>query len=479
MKRRTFINNSFWITTGLVTSCKKTIPEKKNQARVISGKVKSGDKGLANVVISDGFSVVKTSADGRYEIKLASESKHIFVSIPSGYEFPHENNLAKHYNFAKEAPFLSLIDSISEVNINFHLTPLKVNDRKHSFIIWADPQIANESDVVKLATSVADVQSYVQSLPANTLIHGITVGDLVSDNLPLFKNYNDAIAQCGMPFFQVLGNHDIDIDNGLGENARISFKKNYGPTYYSFNRGNVHYVVLDNILYSGSGFKYKGSIPQEQLEWLKKDLSFVSPDKLIILCAHIPLAGVDNREELYNILRPYNVHVMSGHKHYNQNIIKDHVFEHVHSAVCGAWWTGDVAIDGTPLGYAVYEVDNTNIKWHFKSVGFDKSYQLRTAVSLKAGKKYVQANVWNWDPNWKVQWSANGVNKGTLGKVSEFDVKTTALYKGPDLPEGELKWIEPVQTEHLFSAPIPAGTTQIKVIATDRFENIYESILDV
>src|SRR5690606_12939149 len=71
-----------------------------------------------------------------------------------------------------------------------------------------------------------------------------------------------------------------------------------GPTYYSFNLGEVHYVVLDNIQYINTGGapgvvgqrNYNDVITPEQIEWLKKDLETL-PDKTapVVIAMHAPL----------------------------------------------------------------------------------------------------------------------------------------------------------------------------------------------
>jgi hypothetical protein len=466
MQRRKFIYNFLWITGGLIAGCSKRFSLSKGKGEIVKGRVAANGKGLPDVVVSDGFSVVKTSNNGTYELELTEKSEHVFVSIPSGFEMPHQKNIARHYIAVSEAN-----------NWDFDLEQLSVNDDKHQFMIWADPQVKNQSDVDKLMSqSVPDVQEYMKTLPANTLIHGICVGDIVWDNQPLFASYNAAIEKCGMPFFQVLGNHDMDYRKGGDETSDDTFKKTYGPTYYSFNRGQVHYVVLDDVLYTGTERDYKGSITQDQLLWLKKDLKFVPKERLIVLCSHIPIHTVENKQALYDIVKDYNVHIMTGHTHYNNNIIKDNVYEHVHGTVCGAWWTGPICGDGTPPGYAVYEVNGTDIKWHYKSVGKDKNHQIRTMLQDRNnGEKELVANVWNWDPTWKVEYHIDGTSKGVLPRKDDFDPLAVALYLGDQLPKSR-PFVEPKQTDHIFKAIIPAGAKEIKIRATDRFGNIYETI---
>ncbi|MEJ7826570.1 MAG: calcineurin-like phosphoesterase family protein [Segetibacter sp.] len=467
MQRRTFLQKLLWIIGGITaaSACTKRSGTLGSDGKLVKGKVTSQGKGLANVILSDGFSVVNTGSDGSYQITLGANSEHIFVSIPSGYAFPHEKNIARHYK-----------EVAGTDTFNFELTPLTLKDDQHQFMIWADPQVKNSQDVQKLMTqSVPDVQQYVKALSANTLIHGICVGDIVWDNLPLYSSYNQAIERCGLPFFQVIGNHDMDYEKGGDEKSDDTFKKTYGPSYYSFNRGQVHYVVLDDVYYLGADRDYKGFITEEQLAWLKKDLSFVTPDKLIVLCTHIPVHNsVENKQALYDILKPYKTHIMTGHTHYNLNVISGNVYEHVHGTVCGAWWTGPICGDGTPPGYAIYEVNGTELKWHYKSVGKTRAHQIRTMVEPNSAGDRLVANVWNWDPSWKVEWQVDGISKGLLPRSTDYDPLAVTLYLGDQLPVSRT-FVEPNRTEHLFKTTIPKGAQQVKIIATDRFGVQYEA----
>ena len=119
---------------------------------------------------------------------------------------------------------------------------------------------------------------------------------------------------------------------------------------------------------------------------------------------------------------------MSGHTHHNRNVIGGNIYEHVHGTLCGAWWTGPVCEDGTPSGYGIYEVDGTDLKWQYKSVGhpLDISFLHRYIQPMPAQKE-VQANVWNWDKDWKVEWWADEVYKGTVANVNNFDPQTITL----------------------------------------------------
>ena len=468
MRRRIFIKNLLLFSGSVVIGSQSILADTLTGLR-IKGRVTSNNKRLANVIVSDGFTVVKTNSKGKYELPFNKLARFVFISIPSGYSFPNDKGIARHYHH---------ILSAIKRDYDFQLEELKTDDSKHKFIVWADPQVKNEDDVqLMLNHSVPDVRKLVASEPG-TLFHGIGAGDLVWDEHSLFKRYSEAVAGMGMPFFQVLGNHDMDYRKGGDETSDNTFGTNFGPTYYSFNRGKAHYVVLDDVRYLGKDRDYDGYITPQQLDWLKQDLSHIPKDNLIVISVHIPVHNsVKNNTDLYAVLESYkNVHIMSGHTHYNKNVISNGVYEHNHGTVCGAWWTGPICSDGAPNGYGVYEVNGTDLTWHYKATGLDKNYQISLDVEELTNQKRLLANVWNWDPEWKVEWWADDKPMGVLENVAGFDPQAVRLFKGPKLPV-KRSFAEPSRTDHLFMAHFSPEVKTIRVVAVDRFGNKYEQQL--
>jgi len=460
MNRRIFLERFGLLATGMVVSLKSEAFSNLKHAGRISGTVTNGKNPIADAVLSDGFEVVKTNANGQYTIQLNDKSEFLFLSTPSGYDFKTDvGSVNRQY------------ENLGARNeINFKLTKLKQSDDKHHFIIWADPQVKNKKDVAQMMeTSVPDVKRLLKEIGAKELVHGIGVGDLVWDNLPLFDDYNKAVEQMGIPFFQCLGNHDMDYRLGGDETSDRTFKKYYGPTYYSFNRGKAHYIVLDDVRYLGEDRKYDGYITEEQLAWMEKDLQYVPKDNLVIINTHIPVHNsVKNNEAFYKILTTFtNVHVMSGHTHYNRNVIRDGVFEHNHGAVCGAWWTGPICSDGAPRGYGVYEVTGKQLKWYYKGTGLDRKYQVSIDVERLTGNNRIIANVWNHDPEWKVECFLDGVLT-PMEMMKGFDPEAVRLYLGDKLPASR-PFAEPTRTEHLFMTHCSSSVKTVKIVATDRF----------
>jgi hypothetical protein len=284
----------------------------------------------------------------------------------------------------------------------------------------------------------------------------------------------------------------MDTETRTDDLSSKTFKSHFGPTYYSFNRGEVHYVVLDDVFFIGKSKKYIGYIPEKQFEWLEQDLALVKPGSTVVVSVHIPVNSgtqkrekmneepiggvVSNRKELYRLLAPFKVHIMSGHTHFNEKVFQgENIIEHIHGTVCGAWWTGPICKDGTPNGYGVYEVNGSEISWYHKAVGFGKEYQLRIypVGSVKEKPEHFAVNVWNWDPKWKIEWFEDGKSMGELSREVSFDPLSVQLHLGDTKP-AKRAWIEPELTDHMFFGKPSSNAEKIIVQATDRFNNIYK-----
>lgn len=492
MKRRSFLRNlgftgGIFALPSILTNANAAKAETNNQLE-IKGKVVSNGKGIAGVVVSDGKQVVKTDKNGQYRFTVKESTDFVFISSPAGYAFNHTDYIA---NF-----FVSIKGKRGILNHNFELTQLNTSDQQHNFVVWADTQMISAADCEQLkATTVPDFKKLLQEYPANTLFHGIGCGDLVWDKFLYFKDYKEAIAKTGVPFYNVIGNHDMDLNSRTDDYSSETFKEQFGPTYYSYNRGAIHYVVLDDVFFIGTAKKYIGYLTENQLAWLEKDLQHVTPGTTVVVSLHIPTftgapkrnkkeedfgGTVSNRKKLYALLAPYKVHILSGHTHFNECWEEGNIMEHNHGTVCGAWWTGPICGDGTPRGYGVYEVNGSDIKWFYKSTGKENNHQLRIYPKgyATAYPEEIAVNIWNWDAQWKIEWFEDGVSKGAPEQRVAKDPWAIELYEGPALPQKH-KFVEPSLTEHLFFIKPLASAKEIKVKATDRFGKIYEETIKI
>ncbi|NNE69561.1 MAG: hypothetical protein HKN29_04265 [Rhodothermales bacterium] len=447
----------------------------------IRGRVTGDGRALAGVAVSDGYDVTTTDAEGAFELLSSDRQRFVFASVPSGHRIPTaDNGIASFYHRIQAG-------RDGEMRANFAFVSGS-DDVNHAFLAVGDTQTQTDFEMDRFhAESIPDM-GRTASLLAGRAAFGIAVGDIMFDDLSLFPRYEQGVGRVGIPFFQAVGNHDLDMDAGVDPDSIKTFERRFGPTYYSFDRGEVHYVVLDDVFWHSAG--YIGHLDAEQLHWLGRDLDLVEDGRTVVVFLHIPAysrqherrgeesprpnVSLTNRENLYRMLAPFEAHLISGHTHENEHVFQSGVHEHILGTTCGAWWSDQICHDGTPNGYAVYEVAGSEVKWRYKSTDLPRSAQMRLypAGSDPAMPGELVANIWDWEPGWSVRWFEDGVQRGTLEPRVGMDPLAVARFEGPEAP-AHRTWVQPQLTEHLLRADIADASGSITVEAVDRFGRVY------
>lgn len=454
-------------------------------ASTVKGKVTSEEGVLSNVVVTDGYQCVVTGPDGTFKLTPHQDAKFIYISTPAGY-LPVEEKMVPRF-------YIPLETTREEYNFVLRKNPL--DDNKQLLLVSSDPQFYKEDNFARYAKVVDDMIALKKSYSDRDIL-GIECGDLVGDKPELYPLYIDHLHRAGIPFYRMPGNHDMQYGGRTTETSTARYEKNFGPEHYSFNRGAVHYVVLNNVFYLGRDYFYMGYIDEKKFVWLEQDLAHVPAGSTVIVSMHIPGrldeevkpfqynsreigAQTTNIAALFKMLQPYNVHLFTGHMHYNRNIIhSDNLYEHNTGAISGAWWQGDYCLDGTPIGYGVYEIDGSDVRWYFKSVGKPRDHQMRLYApntTDKYGNDLV-VNIWNWDKNWKVIWQEDGVDMGEMTRFEGLDHEVEIAYS--DKEKLDFNWIGPEPTDHLFRATPLKSDSDIAIIATDSFGNVYKETIE-
>lgn len=456
------------------------------QTTTITGQISCNKKGVSGVAVTDGKVVVTTDKNGHYRLSASNNAKQVYYSLPSGYNSPVKNGIPIFYADVDAAKKKQVI--------NFTINKSSQSQFNHSFIVWADPQVMDMDELEMLKTVVTDVKETVTELSSAQPVHAIACGDIVFDKPALFPNYKSTIAPINIPFYQALGNHDMDYNGRSDELSIKSYTDHFGPAYYSFNVGNIHYITLKDVFYYGFSYRYIGYIDETQLKWLEQDLSGVKKGSTVIVTMHIPTMfgeddGADsygslisnslmNKDALYKILAPYNVHLLAGHSHTQWNKqVAPRILEHVHAAASGAWWQGDVSVDGSPKGYTVYNVVGDSLTWYYKGVGKNKNHQLKAypAGTDNNYPDHIIVNVYNYDDAWKVHWYEDDKLMGEMERYWGKDPLANELYQ----PGKNKKhsWLSAARTYHLFKAKVMNKQSKITIRVTDRFGNIYKEVL--
>lgn len=455
-------------------------------ANQLRGRVVCDGKGVAGVAVTNGRDVVQTDKRGAFELPDVEMLPLVYYSLPSGYESPVERGVPQFY--AKKP-------TKQGEELRFELNKSPLAQENHAFVVWADPQVLDMEEVKLLSEVREDLGRTYEEYAGRVPFHGISCGDNVFDHLHLFAPYKEEVAQLGFPFYQVFGNHDMDFNGRSDYNSDSTYRESFGPSYYSFKRGKIHYVTLKDVFYYGDSYRYFGYIDEQQLRWLERDLEQVEPETTVVVSLHIPTLygdtpkppsdislmrnSVMNKEALYRILKPYNVHLMAGHSHIQWNrILGEQMMEHVHAAASGAWWQGPVGLDGTPKGYTIYEVTGDSISWYFKGLHKDREEQFKlypVGSDPEQAESFV-ANVFNYDPQWRIYWYENGEQMGEMEQYWGKDPYAAELYQpGKNKKHG---WLSVGMTDHLFRAAPRNPAAKIEVVVIDRFGKSYRKSIE-
>ncbi len=497
----------------------------------VKGVVSSNGQGVAGVVVSDGIEVTTTDSRGIYYLPSKKKHGYVFLSVPSRFEVAAESGIPLF--------FKKLTGGSSVERKDFQLLPAD-NDR-YALLAMTDWHLANRNDDLSQFSNgfVPDVNNTIRTFEAaGTRVYGVTMGDLTWDAYWYENKFGPAeylpqMAKVNCTIFNAMGNHDNDPYVASDWLAEAKYREVIGPTYYSFNLGKLHYVVLDNTEYTNAGGaqgvmgdrEYNDVVSPEQMAWLQKDLATVA-DKTapLMLIMHIPLFSnpsldgngnpvssitLNNGSQLIGALSAFSeVHILTGHTHINYTVEQGNIMEHNTAAVCATWWwTGkngyagnQICKDGSPGGYGVWEIDGKTVKWYYKGIGSPANYQFRSydlnrvlitaalhapastdaALAEYAGPyanpgaaNEILINVWGYDPRWKVEVKEAG-KALEVRRAAARDPLHIISYEAKRLNAGAVPTSSFVTgtTAHLFKATASSATSTLEITVTDRFGNV-------
>lgn len=383
-----------------------------------SGVRRPGARGIPGVKVSNGLDVVVTDREGRYELPVYPDM-NLTVVQPAGWRVPVDARQVPQFFYVhKEAgsPVPLRFGGLPPTGpmpatVDFPLRRAEDGDR-FRLAVLGDTQTYAHNELHHFRDSaVADLVAEGPGAYAGLLY----VGDVVGDDLDLLPRLLEIGAAAGAPQWLVLGNHDIDFDAPAPEHAADSWRRIYGPDYYAFEIGRALFVVLNNVVYPcdageqafcGERVTYNGRVPERQVRWLANLLRHTPPDRLVVLAHHIPLVSfvdaasaqhqTDNATELYRLLEGRPALSLSGHTHTIENHAPGQLFEGwteavgvgplpfrhiIAGAVSGAWWQGDLGVDGTPMalqrmgapkGFLTLDVDGTEYREAYVGAGLGR-----------------------------------------------------------------------------------------------------------
>lgn len=468
------------------------------------GQFSEGDQPFVNVKVSDGKEIVRTDKTGTWKLPLAVDSIYFLIK-PSGYQSKlSENKLPRFYYIHKpdgspklRFPGTKPTGALPE-SIDF---PLYESNEAENFqvLLFGDPQPRNKQEVDYISHDVIS-----QLIGDDSATFGVTLGDIAFDNLETFEPLNQAIALIGIPWHNVIGNHDLNLDGKTRKHINETFEDTYGPTYYSFDYGQVHFVVLDNIDWQKKDGRerYLANFGQRQREFLKNDLEMIPESQMVVLLMHCPFLDCKDHQEMFRIIedRPFCVSI-SAHRHVHTHQFfgekegwkgdKDH-HHIVNVTVSGSWWSGaknDRGIphstmgDGAPNGYSIMSFENGRYKMDFRGAGIPASEQMLIQLADEvAGNKESEfwVNVYNGSSKSKVEFAIDGAGQWqAIEQIGAKDPNYVRMHKleAQVKPPIEPKLTSPKTSAHLWKGSLPSdlkpGTHLLRVRTTDMHDRVF------
>lgn len=474
-----------------------------------NGRRDPGEKGLPGIRVSNQRDVVLTDPDGRWTLPVLGDDTIFFVIKPRGHMVPVDrNNLPRFYyihkpngspksRFAGVAPTGPL-----PASIDFALRPAREPDDFRA-VFFGDPQPRNVKEVGYITRDV------VEELIGVDAAFGITLGDIVFDDLSVMEPLTESIGRIGLPWWNVIGNHDLNLDAPDDPLSDETFERIYGPTYYAFDWGPVHFLVLDDVVYEGPpppdaprrGSRYHAGLGERQLAFIENDLKHVPEDKLLVISMHVPLPQIKDRQKLYRLIeRRPNQMSISAHTHY-----QEHVFigekddwrgqeEHHHLinvTVCGSWWRGApdeqgiphaMMRGGAPNGYSFIRFEKDRYSIRYKAARRPADHQLNIdfpdeVAPEKVAETPLLVNVFAGSKRSVVEARVDG--RGPWKPLTKAAKKADPLYARArkreesikDKPWGRLP--SPIPSPHLWEGKLVDAVTPglhvLHVRTTDMF----------
>ena len=453
----------------------------------LTGKVLCDNRPVAGVAVTDGEQIVTTNDKGIYNITSTKPYGVVYITTPSGYE-PAMMDAVRPNFWAR-----TTADTTTKERHDFNLK--KIDDESFSVLMFTDTHFCNDPkrEDTKHFKELASPAIARAAADTKHNIFSVCLGDITWDRfwyatglsiecVPQHLTDN----QFPMPFYCVHGNHDYDPSVPATENPNTNaiqrFSNTFGPTFYSMNRGGVHFVMLDNIVYKNEvkenqktavgvvgSRNYDLYVDDAQLNWLAKDLALVDKSTPLVLCMHAPLFTYNNKGEqvysfidgkselLVNLIKDFkDVKVFSGHSHRTMSFVHPeypNIVEYNITSIGGDLWNTpnkfgiNIGEDGADAGFWLCTFNNGDFskRWYSVNGGSEvpfraydmnevaKSYknskELKHLCKLQRNqmdysqpkyKNYIYINCWAWEQGCTLTVTENGKTLN-VEKVTDSD----------------------------------------------------------
>ncbi len=488
-------------------------------------------EGVGGVLVSNGRELARTGADGRYRIDV-SAGDTLFVVKPADYarvlDRDGQPRFWRHH-FPEGSPRLRYggipASAIGPGDGDFALEPLARRAEPLRVLLFGDPQPKHAVDVRHFVDDIIEPIKEASALHAADPAHGfprfyfaglaadlgLTLGDVVDDDLSLLPLVREATARLGVPWLYAPGNHDMDLDAPDDDSSLLTFRREFGPDTLAWETPQANFIVLDDVIHQpGAKPAYVGGLRESQFAFLAAYLATLDPDKRLVIGTHVPFFDTKpdvetfrhaDRERLFALLSRFDKPLLlSAHGHVQRHHLHgerdgwrgaEPLHEYNVGATCGGYWGGlpdaqgipDATMaDGTPNGFARLDIDadgGYRLTWHVAREPDHPGIALHAPQVLRRGAYPgvgLFANVFMALPDDRVEVRIGDGDWRPMQRVERADPRLVAVNLADDAApalRGYDRAPEAEPSTHLWriSLPtdLPAGEHRYEVRAVDRW----------
>ena len=399
MMKRYSVSALLLVTSALIVfsiigcSSSKALPDVPNdKPQGISGTVfddlnSDGNKGvdepgISGIMVSNGTTCTVTDDMGKYA--LLREGSSVFITTPKDYVVTGQW-------------YRSIIAS-NQFDFALKYTPEKETTR-FTFVQMTDVHLDTNS-LSSFAQTVREIMGISPAFVVNTgdivnIGNGVTISKTQADEW--FGAYQRVVTGFNMPVYNALGNHDvadINLERVPGAEpgcSKDAYRGYFGPTYYSFDWGQYHCIVLDPNELNGGKQVYQ--ISDSQLGWLQQDLSYREAQTLLVFF-HEPTTSWESQSQVLDILKQHRAAIFCGHAHQNLLMNTQGIPEQVTGALSGEWGFGSCP-DGSEPGYRIVSVDGENIESIYRDINSERTIDLDLPGPIVSGQVGLTAKIYS------------------------------------------------------------------------------------
>ncbi len=417
---------------------------------LVSGRVvlHSGEdtSGAEGVSVTDGYSVVRTDAQGNYTLKPSQDSVFVYIARPSGHDVRGDwyKPLANRVDFEVQAAPQSEEDYIF---VHVTDTHISANLRSHHGL----------SRFVREVNALSPPPRFVVNSGDLLDLHKALISKPESGQRD-FRTYVGIMNHLAMPYYNVAGDHTdssyrIDqFPRGDHRCGKALYWEHLGPHFFSFEYGRIHFTSVDfgyhlgkkQIPVGGKLLEYPtNEVQPMHVEWIRQDLSRRTPGTFVVTASEADLGK--HCPDFEAIGRQHDVRLqLVGDSHVVTHKARPVPYRSA-GALAGCWWntkTRQLCPDLSPQGYLIYRVQGEKLEHFYKGLGQRIAITSHRLGAPLRGRVEIRAHLVQPHQGEALQYSVDGKSWHAMREIDRpfYRARYSATIDTNSLPDGILKF---------------------------------------